>query len=80
MATIQVREIPAEAYDVLVGRARAKHQSLQAYMRDVLVEFASRPSKEEAFAMVERYHRDHPGDVVSIPAILEAIDEGRRSR
>lgn len=54
MATIQVREIPEDAYEVLRRRARRAGQSLQAYMRDEVVALAARPTKEEAVEAVER--------------------------
>jgi plasmid stability protein len=53
MATIQIREIPEESYETLRRRARAAGQSLQAYMRDRVVEMASRPTKQEALAAIE---------------------------
>ncbi|MGH8775876.1 MAG: FitA-like ribbon-helix-helix domain-containing protein [Jiangellaceae bacterium] len=45
MATIQIREVPESAYEVIRRRARAAGQSIQAYMRDRVVELASRPTK-----------------------------------
>lgn len=53
MATIQVRELPEDAYETIRRRARAAGQSIQAYMRDQVVQLAGRPTKEEAWAMVE---------------------------
>ncbi|MGH2733134.1 MAG: FitA-like ribbon-helix-helix domain-containing protein [Actinomycetota bacterium] len=53
MATIQVREIPEDAYEVLRRRARRAGQSIQAYMRDQVVAMAARPTKEEAIAAIE---------------------------
>lgn len=53
MATIQIREIPEEAYEVIRRRARAQGTSIQAYMRDQVVELAASPSKAEALAAVE---------------------------
>ena len=48
MATIQVREIPEDLYEVLRHRARRAGQSMQAYMRAQLVALAERPTKQEA--------------------------------
>jgi plasmid stability protein len=48
MATIQIREIPDDAYEVIRKRARANGRSIQSYMRDWVVDFASRPTTEEA--------------------------------
>ncbi len=53
MATIQIREIPEPAYEVLRRRARARGQSMQAYMREQVLAMASRPSKEEALKSIE---------------------------
>ena len=63
MATIQIREIPEDAYEVIRKRARASGQSIQSYMRDVVVEVANRPTVEEILAMMEkaRADRDTPG-------------------
>jgi hypothetical protein len=44
-ATIQVREIPEDLYEVLRRRARRSGQSLQAYMRDQVVALARQPTK-----------------------------------
>ena len=53
MATIQVREVPEELYEVLRRRARRAGQSLQAYMRDQVVALAQRPTKDEAIGQIE---------------------------
>lgn len=63
MATIQVRDIPQEAYDVLARRARAEGRSLQSYMREQVVAWTRRPTADEVFADLERALRasDTPG-------------------
>lgn len=63
MATIQIREIPEGAYEVIRERARASGRSIQAYMRDVVVELARRPTTEEVLARMERVRSgsDTPG-------------------
>lgn len=53
MATIQIREIPEPAYEVLRARARRRGQSIQAYMRDQVVAMAARPSKAEALESID---------------------------
>jgi hypothetical protein len=40
MATIQVREVPEESYEVLRRRARRSGQSIQAYMREQVIALA----------------------------------------
>ncbi len=68
MATIQIREIPEPAYEVLRRRARARGQSIQAFMRDEVIAIAGRPSKEEAVASIEavlgRHTADRPPEAV----------------
>jgi hypothetical protein len=54
MATIQVRDLPEETYEVLRRRARRARLSIQAYMHDQLVTLAARPTKEEAIETIEQ--------------------------
>lgn len=53
VATIQVRDIPESAYEVIRKRARASGRSIQSYMRDIVVDLASRPTTEEVLAAME---------------------------
>jgi plasmid stability protein len=53
MATIQVREIPEDLYEVLRRRARRAGQSMQAYMHDQIMNLAKQPTKEEAVEQIE---------------------------
>lgn len=53
MATIQIRDIPEDAYEVIRRRAGAAGRSIQSYMRDWVIDFASRPTTEEALAAME---------------------------
>lgn len=53
MATIQIREVPEDAYETLRRRARGRGQSIQAYMREQVVAMARRPSKEDALRSIE---------------------------
>ncbi|GAC1602349.1 MAG: hypothetical protein NVS3B21_30480 [Acidimicrobiales bacterium] len=78
MATVQIREVPEESYEVLRRRARRAGQSLQAYMRDQLVVMASQPTKEEAFAAVERVLSGQGQEEVSVASILEDLSVERR--
>jgi hypothetical protein len=77
MATIQVRDVPEAAYTVLVRRARAAGQSLQAYMRDRLVELAEQPTDDELFERVES-RLAASGSHVTVEQILSALDAERR--
>ena len=78
MATIQVRELPEELYEVLRRRARRAGQSMQAYMRDQLVALAGRPTKEEAIeeieAVLDRVRAGEP----SVTSIVEDLTAERR--
>lgn len=78
MATIQVRELPEDSYEVLRRRARRSGQSLQAYMRDQLVAIASRPTKEEAIESVEAILAQRGGEQPSLGAILDDLSAERR--
>ena len=69
MATIQIREIPDDAYEVIRKRARAQGRSIQSYMRDWVVEFASRPTTEEALSALD----DALADSVTPGATRESI-------
>ncbi len=53
MATIQIRELPEDTYETIRRRARAAGQSIQAYMRDQVVELAARRTKDEAWTAIE---------------------------
>lgn len=66
MATIQVREVPEQAYEVLRRRVRKSGQSLQSYMRDQVVALAERPTNGEAIEQIE--------------AVLGRIPHARASR
>lgn len=63
MATIQVREIPEDAYEVIRRRARASGRSIQSYMREVILELTAHPTTEEVLADMEavRAASDSPG-------------------
>ena len=53
MATIQVREIPEHVYEKVRRRARAQGMSIQAYMREQVIEMAESPTKGEVAAAIE---------------------------
>lgn len=53
MATIQIREIPEDAYEVLRKRARAEGRSIQSYMRELVVAFTTQPTAAESMATLE---------------------------
>ena len=53
MATIQIREIPEDSYEVIRKRARLAGRSIQSYMREWVIDFADHPTTEEALANME---------------------------
>ena len=78
MATIQVRDVPEEVYEILRGRARRAGQSLQAYMLEQVIAVARRPTKDEAVARIEAVMGSGRIAETPVAAILEALAEGRR--
>ena len=53
MATVQIRDIPEDVYETIRKRARAAGQSIQAYMREQVIELATQRTKDEVMAAVE---------------------------
>ncbi|HEY5857302.1 MAG TPA: antitoxin [Aldersonia sp.] len=78
MATIQIREIPEDVYEVVRKRARAAGQSIQSYMREVVIEFASTPTTDEVLAEIARARAADDLDGVTRESILAALDAERR--
>ena len=78
MATIQVREIPEETYEVIRRRARAEGKSIQAYMRDQIISLASRPAKGEALATIEAALRTYGALGASPDDIARDVGADRR--
>lgn len=78
MATIQVREIPESAYEVIRKRARASGQSIQAYMRDVVVDFANSPTADEVQQMLEAARADSETPGATHQSILGDLAADRR--
>lgn len=78
MATIQIREIPESAYEVIRKRARASGRSIQSYMHDVVVDFAGRPTTEEALAMIESARADSDTPGATRESILADLAADRR--
>lgn len=78
MATIQIRDIPEDAYEVIRRRARADGKSIQAYMRDQVVEQARRRSKAEVMAELNAELARVPGPGVTVEDVLVDLDDARR--
>lgn len=78
MATIQIRDVPEATYETIRLRARRAGQSIQAFMRDQVIAFASQPTKAEAVAAIEAtLGRDNRPDG-DIRTILDDLHAERR--
>ncbi|NUT96057.1 MAG: antitoxin [Saccharothrix sp.] len=77
MATIQVRDVPDEVADTLRRRAAMAGQSLQVYMRELLIKTAIRPDKAELMALLERARKNDPNPGVSSETIRSWLEETR---
>ena len=78
MATIQIRDIPDDAYETLRRQARAAGQSLQAYMREQVVELARRRArKAEVLAEMRALVAADTGTGVTTEDILADLDADR---
>lgn len=78
MATIQIREIPEDAYEVIRKRARRAGRSIQSYMRDWILDFASRPTTEEALADMEAARESSHTAGATAESILADLAADRR--
>jgi antitoxin FitA len=78
MATIQVREVPEELYEVLRRRARRAGQSMQSYMREQLLALAGRPTKEEAIEEIEAVLKRVRASEPAATSIVADLDAERR--
>ncbi len=77
MATIQVRDVSEDSYEIIRRRARAGGQSIQAYMKKHIERMANEPDEDELFADLERFVEAH-GVVFDIDALLTDLDANRR--
>lgn len=78
MATIQIRDIPEEIYETIWQRARAAHQSLQAYMRDQVIWFGSHPTKAEVLAQLEETLATNGSGQVTAESVAAHVKADRR--
>ena len=74
---ITVRDVPDEVRDELAARAARAHQSLQEYLRSMLVDSAARPPVADVIARARARVRV-TGAAVSAASILDARDADRR--
>jgi plasmid stability protein len=78
MATIQIREIPEDAYEVIRKRARASGRSIQSYMRDWVVDFARRSTTEEVLAELDAARAASTAPGATTESILADLTADRR--
>lgn len=78
MATIQIRDIPEEAYEVIRRRARADGRSIQSYMREWVMDFAGHPTTAETLARLEATLAEHDTAGATRESILNDLAAERR--
>jgi plasmid stability protein len=78
MATVQIRDLPDQAYEILRTRARDRGQSLQAYMRDLVIDLAFTPTKVEVLAEISASLGKDGGLVVDRDELRAGREDGRR--
>ena len=78
MATIQIRDIPEESYEVLRRRARREGRSLQTYLRQEIIDLAARPTKAEALARIDTLLQRVQGEEPTADSVLADIGAERR--
>jgi plasmid stability protein len=74
---ITVRDVPDNVRDELAARAARAHQSLQEYLRSMLIDSAGRPPVGDVIARA-RARVGVTGSTVSAASILAARDADRR--
>ncbi len=74
---ITVRDVPDNVRDELSARAARAHQSLQEYLRTMLIDSAARPPVGDVIARA-RARVEVTGSTVSAASILAARDADRR--
>ncbi len=78
MAIIQVRDVPDDVQAEFVRRARNAGQSLQQYMRNLLVRQAQRPDPGEFWKQVEGRLRESAGTYSY--SLSDAVEDVRALR
>ncbi|OLT08817.1 antitoxin [Pseudonocardia sp. CNS-004] len=80
MATIQIRDIPDDVYESIRQEAKAAGQSLQAYMRERVIQMARIEARRaEIFAELNATLAKDRGSGIRREDILADLDETRRS-
>jgi plasmid stability protein len=74
---ITVRDVPDDVRDELAARAARAHQSMQEYLRSMLIDSAARPPVADLIARARTRVRV-TGATVNAESILAARDADRR--
>jgi plasmid stability protein len=77
MVAITVRNVPDATRDELAARAARAGQSLQEYLRELLVSTASKPSVNDVIARA-RARVEATGTRFTDEEIVDAVRDGRR--
>jgi antitoxin FitA len=82
MAIIQIRDVPDDVQAELVRRAKASQQSLQQYMRGMVIAQARRPELSQVWAGVAERARREGGayELADAAADVRALREDDRVR
>ncbi len=76
MAIIQIRDVPDDVQAELVRRAKASQQSLQQYMRSLVIAQARRPDASQVWTRAgERARRQH-----GVYELADAVNDVRAMR
>lgn len=73
MTTVTIRDLPKATHTELKARAAAKGQSLQEYLKAMLVEQADKPDIETLMAGIRKRKAENPSNLTS-EKILEYKD------
>jgi len=74
---MQIRDVPDEVRDVLAQRAKERGQSLNSYLRDVILREASFAGNR---ALIEALVSRRDGSTFTAEDVLAARDAGREER
>lgn len=78
VATIQIREVPEDAYEVIRKRARSEGRSIQSYMRDWVIDFAAHPTAQEVMVALEAVLANHDTPGATRESIQADLTADRR--
>jgi plasmid stability protein len=74
--SMTIRDIPDDVRNELAARAARKGQSLQEFMRGVIIDFAWRPNNEDWILRARELTRGLPP--ISVDQILDDLHADRR--